>query len=614
LPDGPLDAPPGAQPGAPPDALTDVLPDVLPDALPDVLWDALWDALLVADRMTLFEKLNNISITSSPAQLAGLFFSVLCLLPYSFALEFNETAEYIWISSYYLCGLYLIFNLLPWKLHLITVPFLFLTGISEYRLFILPLFFLWLTRNNSSEFKHQELFSVCLFTLPAFFLLINLLGYHFGFPVTLFIWFFGLPLFLLSILIALAKKKAVIVLIASNAILISYCFLTENHAPTYYKIKAEQSNSVLDRNSFLGVAENTKSISPNEFYRLSDENPIVTAILPEAPNLLQNLKFPTSKGALYLFGEHDDLKGFIKGDIGKEFKPNRYQRKRPWHIYNPVKNYAFLPNFNRSIIYCSNIGCTLNDKIYGLPLVWDYTYWGVPKILAKLICQDNFKLYLFGDSDPVVGFLAPYNRPFIYDIYDMTPRKWLPLFVSLLIIATCFFVKSRYICFLSAVLVVLISALLQPNIETSADINIVTDGQWLSPHYDHHFSSLPKKLAENGYTISISKRCKKSSYNILIIKDYINLNKSACASTKNLVLGMPKAKIRLINGETIIPQSVPLGDSRVKLNGCSTFISDIRNLSFDSGAFVEGIFCLGRTCVVGTGNPANVKDICVPNG
>ncbi len=164
--------------------------------------------------MLLEKEQNNTSHTSSPAYLVGLIFSVVSLLPYSFVLEFNETFEYIWLASYVFSGLYLIFSFFPRRLQFITVVFLLFTGFCEYRLWLLPIFFLWLTRNKALEFAHKDLFSVCLFSLPALFLLLNLIAYYFGFPFSGLIWFFGLPLFLLSFIAgAFAKKKAVVGLI-----------------------------------------------------------------------------------------------------------------------------------------------------------------------------------------------------------------------------------------------------------------------------------------------------------------------------------------------------------------------------------------------------------------
>jgi hypothetical protein len=549
----------------------------------------------------------------SPAHTAGLVFSISSLLPYSFALQFSESIEYLWFITYLFSGLSLTLGFLPWKRKLVAIVLLLVTAFSEYRLLLLPLFFLWLTKNILIELVQEEFFAVCLFALPALFLLFNLLGVYFAFPTAGMIWFFGLPLFLLGFIIsAFAKKKAVIALIICNIIVVTYAFSFKNESPTFYKVETGTYPSSLDQNTFLGLSEKVHSVKSDDISKVSDKNAVFTVILPEVPTLLQNKNFPSAPRTFFLFGEHDNLRGFIKGDIGKEFNPDRYRRKSPWGVYQPIMNYAFLPNFNRYLMYCSNLGCTLNEGLDGLPLIWEYNSWGIPKILARITHHKGSKIYLFGDSDPVVGFLSPYNRLFLYDIYNMSPFKWIPSLFSLLIIGTCFYFRNPYIILIAIILTVAGSIYLEPSVEANSEITIIADGKWLSPHYDHSFSSLPKKLAKAGHTVSISDDYNKNSYNIWIINNYLDLKKTNVTLKKNLIVAMPNSKIKLPDGRTITVEDLSLGGSEVSINGSLVFIKDFRQFLVDGKTVLKCPISIGETILIATGSPSDLCDISLP--
>ena len=394
----------------------------------------------------------------------GSFFFIICnALPYSFVLEYSCLVEYLWLTAYVVSGLYIIAKYISVRLYFIAFIFLFLTAFSDYRLSLIPVFFIWLYREPTIDFPYFDRAAKYLFTLPALFLFFNLCGYKLDCPTTVMIWFFGLPIFLLSfVFISIAKKWTVPVLIICNAILVISIVLSGSLTPpSFFQIKSSTAVSVLDKNSLLGIAKNTRIITADEISKISNRDAIVTAILSEAPESLKNYPLNKNIRAYFLFGEHDNLNNFIKGSIGKEFNSDNYKRKGPWEVFQPNINKLFFINSNRYLMYCSNIGSTLKDNIRGLPLVWDYNSWGVPIVLAKMQYEGNSKVFLFGDSDSVVGFLAPYNRLFLYDLYDQTPFKWIISLFLLVIISSCLYIKKRIYCIVAAMLLIGVSIIFQ---------------------------------------------------------------------------------------------------------------------------------------------------------
>ena len=142
--------------------------------------------------------------------------------------------------------------------------------------------------------------------------------------------------------------------------------------------------------------------------------------------------------------------------------------------------------------------------------------------------------------------------------------------------------------------------------DTKSDFNIITDGRWLSPHYDHHYSSIPRKIAQLGYTVTINEQCKDNTINILVVNSYADLEALDCATTKNIVLGLPGSEIRLPGGQHIKPQSIPLGFSNIAIDNTELFVKDSRGLLTKDGIIANGPIILDQSYIIGTGSPSDI--------
>ena len=311
-------------------------------------------------------------------------------------------------------------------------------------------------------------------------------------------------------------------------------------------------------------------------------------------------------GRFLLFAEHDNLGGFI--DSNSSFNSDFYQRKTPWIAYKPIFRTDLKLSSNKDPLYCSNIGCTIKWNPNTYPIIWDYKRDGTPILLATGLIKGDKHIILFGDSDPIVPFLSPYNSQFLRRLFGESDFRllWeiLPVvFASLLIL---YFRKGFGLAFPIGLITLSIVAGYFPNsIATVSDINVITDLEIQSPHYEFNYSSLPSKLVKDGYSVTINQKS-KSKVEIHVVSGRKCINNSNAQTI--VVFLYPESRI-VSDSTKIRSDSLPLSNFKDSLRGSAVVVKDARIIFINGIKTQRSIFEQGKFVFIASGNPQKNTDL-----
>lgn len=321
-------------------------------------------------------------------------------------------------------------------------------------------------------------------------------------------------------------------------------------------------------------------------------------------------------GEYYLFAEHDNLTSFIEPN--SPFNSDSYRRKGPWVLYKPVMNYRLFNASRKDPLYCSNIGCTLKGDLVGYPLVWDYSKFGIPIVLAKGVFDWNRRFVYVGDSDPSGSFLAPYNPLWLRSLLGIPDYFRIIEAIFILILSLYFleFKRERFRLVVLSLLVLMFWVLNEQYVDTTpkVDVSISSTGLWLSPHYISHYSSLPKTLVEQNLIVSVQRKKSVAVIDIQIIerKGYQLRNKAPDRKwDKKLYILLPGSSIVSPNGDIISADDLPLGRKEINLGKYQKklIIEDTRNLFINGRNSGTVISISENVYVVATNSPQRIQGI-----
>jgi hypothetical protein len=461
-------------------------------------------------------------------------------------------------------------------------------------------------------------------SLAPLIIIINILGYW-GMPGTIFhVWFWSLPLICILVLIFYFFEQKYILF---SLLLISGIFMIGNEIGLIYNNnecigiipnKHKEGLEGVSSNLLKNITDKGSLVSLENAYRRISKEPIEKKwiiSLPSTPELKPEwLRKNALAGEYYLFAEHNNLNSFIGSN--SPFNSDSFHRKTPWDTYKPIMNPYLFKASGKDVLYCSNIGCTLKNDLESFPLVWVYTKFGSPILLAKSVIENGKRFVYIGDSDPIVSFLAPYNPFWIRSLMGMP--NYFEMLNAILIFILSFYVlvqkeqKSRLYVFVFLVLSFLIVNKLYTDIKPNVDISINSTEKWLTPHYPSHFSSLPKKLVQENLTVALerNKTISKLDLEIISKKRYrIDRTKNNNKYNFKLLVLLPDSSIITPQGNFILADDVPFGDRLVDIQQHKIIISDARNLYID-GNLTDKAFSISENIyVIATGSPQRIKGI-----
>lgn len=327
-------------------------------------------------------------------------------------------------------------------------------------------------------------------------------------------------------------------------------------------------------------------------------------------------KIQDFKGQLFIFGEHENLNKFIDKN-NSDFNNDYYQRSIPWHTQSPYFLKLLRNISNDYKFLSSNIGCTLKTDYISTPLYWDYDSFGLPLILAqfKTDSKRNLSYYVFGDTDPIVSFLYPFNSSLLLKLIGITTiHEWIiiiiQVFLSLILLANLSF-------FISPIFVIIISLLYfyLPLSETKNhlyDFHISTTSKWYSPHYEGHFSSIVKNLDNKNVLIDNYPNLDyaKSKCHIVIVCPGTNLKlKGKLAKDKTtLIIVMPGGSV-VYEKNVIRVIDTPIISKEIDLNNKKIIISDFRQIYFNNSATDFFIDKDSSILILGSNSPQKIEGL-----
>lgn len=405
------------------------------------------------------------------------------------------------------------------------------------------------------------------------------------------IYFWGLGYVIIGSSFAILLKKY------TKICMIVLCFLVSAHSiffrdklPVYYF--SENSNNkfeskivnllskdivIIDANTAPEVISNSKIIVPFNAIR--------------SFNKINNHK-SIKNCNIFMFGEHDNLQKFANASVFFNF--DSYKRKAPWSVYAPLMSRNFKSASINDDIYCSNIGSTLKNIYNPLPLVWSYDSYGFPILLAAKYTVDGNYFTVFGDSDPVVSFLMPYNYNFLrYLFFEESDLLYMNL---ILIGVMILFIRNKSFTFFVFLFFLIVYLSIRDfNNIIYADIYIKYDDKILSPHYPHHFSSLTAELIKKNIVVTHEQNSKRQMDIVIISRPTTNF-KISLDVKKKIVFLMPGGSV-YIDGIKYSCGESPLGKAKMTLSSSVLYVEDAYNI------IDKPMVLLGSVVLVASGSP-----------
>jgi len=405
------------------------------------------------------------------------------------------------------------------------------------------------------------------------------------------IYFWGLGYVIIALMISYILKKHVKIVLISACIIVSIMnILNQDNATTYYfagktgnqfesKMATLLSNklAIADSEDFSKPISESKIIVP--FNAVKDFYDIYN------PKTINNCE-------IFLFGEHDNLQNFAEKSVF--FNNDSYKRKSPWTTYAPLMNNNLKIASSFDSLYCSNIGSTLKNTGKNLPLIWTYSDLGIPKLLAARYKTDNNYFTVFGDSDPIVPFLMPYNINFLKYIFFKDSKV---LYFNIILFSAMVIVLYQksfiFIIILATFLVIFDNDKIDEI--SKSEIFIKYDDKILSPHYLHHFGSLTSEIVKKNIVATHEENSKRIVDIFVISKPTKHINLKPDIKQRIIFL-LPGGSVS-INNVAYTCTRIPLGKEKVTNSNKEFYIEDAYNI------FDNPMVFLKSTIIIGTGSP-----------
>ena len=476
-------------------------------------------------------------------------------------------------------------------------------------------------------FNFEDTFSLSCILVSPLIIITEILAYW-GLPFTSWlVWYWGLPFLLLSFTIVLLCKRnhklPMMLTLAVGILLISHTAILYHYRDINIKLVTAESSSNIegvtynlsknlsDLSTLINQSDAIKEIKEGK----DDSNYLI--ILPSTPVINDSfLKVTAKKGKFWLFAEHDNLGEFIGS--GSIFNNDSFARTGPWHAFRPVMTRNLKNASDIDPLYASNIGCTIKNKALLYPLIWEYTPYGIPVLLAAGETKLYKRFTYIGDSDPIVKFLVPYNTHFLQalfgkpDILDFF--KGVLLILCVLISLNIFMKSFRSKILIGLFTLCLIVAAALPSVIASmpsspVDVSMRIIGNFISPHIDSHYSSLPKFISQKDVTVAINQPDRQAKLYLLIVGGgRYKLKDSRSVHGKKIVMMTPSSSLKIDNNLYTV-NDVPLGKKEMKIFGATVLIPDAREIYVNGKKSNSTIMLSDQIIVIGTNSPQLVKDI-----
>lgn len=386
------------------------------------------------------------------------------------------------------------------------------------------------------------------------------------------------------------------------------------HVEKHVGVAKLSSNTALSKNFMLNstVKKNWDIIySNNPIIQNSDRRTIYSYFLVDwEPGTEEKLINSDMKGHFVLFGEHDNLNGFI----GKRsrFNNDSIQQRAPWNIYKPIMIRDLWTSSLIDPFYCSNIGSTLSASSFLFPIIWTYDTFGIPKILAGTEINQNKIITYFGDTDPAVSFLAPYNASFLKALYKQQHKP--DCFKLILLIILLYINKyknkmlSLSLFLLSFSLFIILTFFDFQQNYNSFDYAIDFNEKILSAHEENNSSFIMNQISRQDNTVLLGKssvKTRKATIKIIDESKNLRLNIDDL-KTRSIIFLQDNASIEIKN-ITYKAGNIPLGE-RKDSDIFKVTIPDARIISAN-GIDCQPILLLEKQCIlIGTGSPQRFID------
>lgn len=509
------------------------------------------------------------------------------------------------------------------SLPLITIIFTLIFGIDNPICLIAAstLFYIYFSKKSKGETILWK--TSCSFV--AIILIINILGYW-GVPGTIVhIWFWSLPIFFIAaIFFYFFHKQNYIVFLLLLTCSLCIIFNEFRLISCNYEVTGVTQNekeggvggidggllaNIADRWSLLPLRNAYDAISTG----IVKKKWIIS--LAYTPTLNSEwLAKHACAGEYYVFGEHDNLTNFIGSN--SPFNPDAFRRRSPWNTYKPVMNPRLFRATQKDVFYCSNIGCTLKKELISYPLLWSYTKYGVPILLAKGVIDNGRRFVFIGDSDPSGSFLAPFNPFWLRALLGIP--SYINFSIAILMLILGFYTikckKSNKTFYILPILILLLLFVDKANqgIDVHTDVSLVSTGQWLTPHYQFHYSGLAKSLVLNDLSVSVQRRDTTSELHVELItkKNHLIGKSGKHKYAIRVVMLLPETSVITPSGKIISSGSIPLGKTVVDLGQQNKIIiEDSRNIYIDGIASEKGCYAFNDTYVIATGSPQKIEGL-----
>ena len=225
-------------------------------------------------------------------------------------------------------------------------------------------------------------------------------AYFLGTDSTLFLLhFWGIPLIIRAIYVPkLLKKYASSILYAlSIASIIGLFGFNQKIQNSNHYTLANENAIVANHKMLSGYFSNIQKISLDD--AISKENGYFIFPISENEELVKK-NYIQQNNVYLLLAEHDNLNNFL--EKYPYFNNDVYWRTTPWHLYQPNFILPLQYVIEKDIFYSSNLGATVKK---GYPIVWEYSKFGRPIVMASLANIKDSKVFLWGDSDFFVSII-----------------------------------------------------------------------------------------------------------------------------------------------------------------------------------------------------------------
>lgn len=304
-------------------------------------------------------------------------------------------------------------------------------------------------------------------------------------------------------------------------------------------------------------------------------------------------------GTYYLLGEHDNMNRFVAKN--PSFNDDSIRQHEPW-AYNRPCMVSFLWSASmKDPFFCSNLGATVKRENWLRPLVWRYSRAGIPQIVIGKKSLDGKSVYLIGDSDIAVKFLAPYNANFLSMLYG---QNWLSLIPYIIVLAliTAFLPISGNLAYAALCLLPML-AFANPGDNTNAfDALVKFEGIPVkSAHTDNSPENIVNSLSRLGKTVSMGKG---NARNVVYIIGNDFVLRDETGDKRTIAFLLPGSSLYYM-GKTYAPVDIPQGDQAI--NGVT--IPDARNLKVDGRDAGISLMDDGKIVIVGTASPQRMANL-----